>query len=292
MKRTYQPSVVAASAPTLPGSHEDPWRSRGAARASRQGSQEPVGLTSPGAAVMPAVRDASVFASLARRRPDIRQSPLRVDARRCAGRAARRRYAAAGAGGRQATPAPRGRPQRRQAGLARSLARARCARVACRSARTPGSDPRMHCCACAMPPRTGWRCRCASASAPGAARSTHCSHGSARAAHVREAGADEHCAPGPPLRARRRPRAARPHPIAQAIGTLIGGAIRAYQLTLSPYYPARCRFLPSCSDYAIEAVRVHGPLAGSWLGLRRICRCHPLGASGIDEVPPPGPRRR
>lgn len=80
--------------------------------------------------------------------------------------------------------------------------------------------------------------------------------------------------------------------VSRSLSSLIAGAIRVYQVTLSPYYPARCRFLPSCSDYAIEAVRTHGPLAGSWMGIRRICRCHPWNPGGLDEVPPPRDRRR
>ncbi len=74
---------------------------------------------------------------------------------------------------------------------------------------------------------------------------------------------------------------------ANPLSSFIAGAIRVYQVALSPYYPARCRFLPSCSDYAIEAVCTHGPLAGSWLGVKRICRCHPFSRGGIDEVPVP-----
>jgi uncharacterized protein len=68
--------------------------------------------------------------------------------------------------------------------------------------------------------------------------------------------------------------------LARAIAT----AIRGYQIALSPYYPARCRFFPSCSDYAMEAVELHGPYMGSWLGLRRICRCHPWNPGGLDPV--------
>ncbi len=61
--------------------------------------------------------------------------------------------------------------------------------------------------------------------------------------------------------------------------------IRAYQYVLSPWLGPSCRFLPSCSDYAREALEIHGPWKGSWLALRRISRCHPLGASGFDPVP-------
>lgn len=61
--------------------------------------------------------------------------------------------------------------------------------------------------------------------------------------------------------------------------------VRFYQLAISPHFPAACRFTPTCSQYAIEALRRHGPLKGSWLALRRIMRCHPWGGSGYDPVP-------
>jgi uncharacterized protein len=67
---------------------------------------------------------------------------------------------------------------------------------------------------------------------------------------------------------------------------VIDGLIRLYQLTVAPVLGPRCRYFPSCSDYAREAVRAHGPAYGSWLALRRVCRCHPLGGSGLDPVPP------
>jgi hypothetical protein len=65
------------------------------------------------------------------------------------------------------------------------------------------------------------------------------------------------------------------------------GLVRIYQATLSPFLGGHCRFLPSCSEYAIEALRTHGALRGGWLALRRILRCHPFGGSGYDPVPPP-----
>jgi hypothetical protein len=64
-----------------------------------------------------------------------------------------------------------------------------------------------------------------------------------------------------------------------------GGIIRAYQLMLSPFMAPSCRFMPSCSDYAAEAIRRHGACAGGWLALKRLARCHPLGGKGIDNVP-------
>jgi putative membrane protein insertion efficiency factor len=69
-----------------------------------------------------------------------------------------------------------------------------------------------------------------------------------------------------------------------AIGLLVI-AIRAYQFALSPFLGSACRFAPSCSEYAIEAVRRHGPLQGSWIGARRIARCHPFHPGGLDPVP-------
>jgi putative membrane protein insertion efficiency factor len=61
--------------------------------------------------------------------------------------------------------------------------------------------------------------------------------------------------------------------------------IRAYQLVLSPLLGPRCRFYPSCSHYAIEAIESHGALRGSWMSAKRICRCHPFNAGGFDPVP-------
>jgi len=62
-------------------------------------------------------------------------------------------------------------------------------------------------------------------------------------------------------------------------------AIRAYQLTLSGLVGRQCRHLPTCSSYTDEAIQRHGVWAGSWMGLARICRCHPWGTSGFDPVP-------
>jgi uncharacterized protein len=61
--------------------------------------------------------------------------------------------------------------------------------------------------------------------------------------------------------------------------------IRAYQLALSPLLGPRCRFYPSCSHYTLEAIESHGALRGSWLGAKRICRCHPFHEGGFDPVP-------
>ncbi len=65
--------------------------------------------------------------------------------------------------------------------------------------------------------------------------------------------------------------------------------IRFYQFFISPVLPPSCRFLPTCSAYAIEAIMTHGVLRGSWLALRRLSRCHPWGDSGYDPVPPRRP---
>lgn len=64
------------------------------------------------------------------------------------------------------------------------------------------------------------------------------------------------------------------------------GLIRAYQLAISSWTPASCRFHPTCSAYAIEALRSHGSIRGSWLAFRRLLRCHPWGGAGYDPVPP------
>ncbi|MBD5199141.1 MAG: membrane protein insertion efficiency factor YidD [Bacteroidales bacterium] len=61
--------------------------------------------------------------------------------------------------------------------------------------------------------------------------------------------------------------------------------IRFYQLAISPMFPASCRYTPTCSAYAIEALKKHGPIKGSWLTIKRIARCHPWGGSGYDPVP-------
>ena len=63
-------------------------------------------------------------------------------------------------------------------------------------------------------------------------------------------------------------------------------AVRGYQLLLSPFAGGACRFQPSCSQYAIEAIERHGLARGAWLALRRVARCHPLAQPGIDPVPP------
>jgi uncharacterized protein len=63
------------------------------------------------------------------------------------------------------------------------------------------------------------------------------------------------------------------------------GAVRAYPWCLRPLLPAACRFHPSCSEYAAQALERHGALRGSWLAARRVCRCGPWHAGGYDPVP-------
>jgi hypothetical protein len=70
---------------------------------------------------------------------------------------------------------------------------------------------------------------------------------------------------------------------------LLLGLVRGYQLFLRPLLPPACRYQPSCSVYATEALQRHGPVQGSWLAVRRICRCHPFHAGGYDPVPLPVP---
>jgi len=74
-----------------------------------------------------------------------------------------------------------------------------------------------------------------------------------------------------------------------AVAVLVA-PIRIYRAFVSPLFPAACRFEPTCSQYAIEAIRIHGPLRGLGLAARRLARCHPIswlgGSSGFDPVPP------
>lgn len=79
------------------------------------------------------------------------------------------------------------------------------------------------------------------------------------------------------------------NPLANPLTLLLRLPIHLYRLVLSPVLPASCRYAPSCSAYALEALAAHGPLKGGWLAARRILRCHPWGGSGYDPVPPRGP---
>ena len=62
--------------------------------------------------------------------------------------------------------------------------------------------------------------------------------------------------------------------------------LRGYKLLLSPLFAGACRYSPSCSDYMATALREHGLASGTWLGLKRLARCHPFGGHGFDPVPP------
>ena len=76
----------------------------------------------------------------------------------------------------------------------------------------------------------------------------------------------------------------------QAIYKLIGWVLLVpvyiYKYAISPFTPASCRHYPTCSEYALQAVKIHGPFKGTWLTTKRISRCHPSGTSGYDPVPP------
>ncbi|MFR9805861.1 membrane protein insertion efficiency factor YidD [Pseudonocardia sp. RS010] len=76
-----------------------------------------------------------------------------------------------------------------------------------------------------------------------------------------------------------------PSPVAR----VLIGAVRVYQRWISPALPPTCRFYPSCSAYALEAVQVHGAARGTWLAVRRLLRCHPWHPGGVDPVPPRAP---
>jgi len=68
--------------------------------------------------------------------------------------------------------------------------------------------------------------------------------------------------------------------------SLLLALIDGYRLLLSPFFGTQCRFYPTCSQYAREAIDVHGSLIGSWLALKRLLKCHPWHAGGVDPVPP------
>lgn len=76
-------------------------------------------------------------------------------------------------------------------------------------------------------------------------------------------------------------------PIKSVILSVLKGLIRGYQVLLSPMLGSHCRFYPSCSHYALQALELHGPGRGSVLTICRICRCHPGSDGGLDPVPYP-----
>lgn len=80
------------------------------------------------------------------------------------------------------------------------------------------------------------------------------------------------------------------HGSREALGVLLAVPVRAYRLLVSPVLPPSCRFLPTCSDYALQAIHTHGARRGLALSLRRLARCHPWGGSGYDPVPEPAAR--
>ncbi len=75
-------------------------------------------------------------------------------------------------------------------------------------------------------------------------------------------------------------------PVRALPSAMLGGALVSYRTLISPLYGQVCRFFPSCSAYALEAVQVHGAVRGSWLAARRLGRCHPWTDGGVDPVPP------
>lgn len=71
----------------------------------------------------------------------------------------------------------------------------------------------------------------------------------------------------------------------RSLRAVLIGLVAGYRWFVSPFIPGGCRFHPSCSAYADEAIRLHGPFAGAWLAVKRLARCHPLGGHGFDPVP-------
>lgn len=78
-------------------------------------------------------------------------------------------------------------------------------------------------------------------------------------------------------------------PFSWVLQKLLLALLRFYQLVISPLKGPSCRFYPSCSSYAVEAIQLHGPLTGSWLALKRLLKCQPLHPGGVDPVPPKKP---
>ena len=76
--------------------------------------------------------------------------------------------------------------------------------------------------------------------------------------------------------------------VGRALGLLLTGLIVGYRRLISPMLGQRCRFYPSCSSYALEAIRVHGATKGTVLATARVCRCHPWNPGGVDHVPARG----
>jgi putative membrane protein insertion efficiency factor len=70
------------------------------------------------------------------------------------------------------------------------------------------------------------------------------------------------------------------------MGRLLIWLLKGYKLAISPYLGSRCRYFPSCSEYARDAIQYHGAARGTYLAAKRVCRCHPFSAGGFDPVPP------
>ncbi|MDE3196103.1 MAG: membrane protein insertion efficiency factor YidD [Acidobacteriota bacterium] len=70
------------------------------------------------------------------------------------------------------------------------------------------------------------------------------------------------------------------------MGTVLIWLVAGYKKLISPLLPSACRFYPTCSDYMRDAIAIHGPVRGVWLGLKRLGRCHPFHEGGFDYVPP------
>lgn len=71
----------------------------------------------------------------------------------------------------------------------------------------------------------------------------------------------------------------------KATSAILVLSLRGYKKLISPWLPSACRFYPTCSDYMREAIEIHGPVRGVWMGLKRLGRCHPFHAGGVDPVP-------
>ncbi len=80
--------------------------------------------------------------------------------------------------------------------------------------------------------------------------------------------------------------------LSRILGEILCLPVRAYRLLISPWKPRTCRYVPTCSQYFIQAVKIRGPLVGPILGILRILRCHPFGGCGFDPVPRKGWRYR
>ena len=76
--------------------------------------------------------------------------------------------------------------------------------------------------------------------------------------------------------------------ILKFLGWILLLPVYFYKYAISPLTPASCRHVPSCSEYAVQAIKIHGPLKGVWLATKRISKCHPWGTEGYDPVPPTG----